>query len=149
MAIPDSLDEQLVKLLGQDARQSSEVLAKQLNVNSATVRRRLRNLICNDVLRIIGVIDPNKFGYGLSALICFDIENDKVELVLEELVKQPEIRWASATTGRWDIIALGRFRSTDILYEFLRKFVNRVQGVKDTETVICLDVKKARYVQFI
>jgi len=35
------LDEWLIALLSEDARQSSQVLAKQLNVSSSTVRRRI------------------------------------------------------------------------------------------------------------
>ncbi len=146
MSIQDSVDEQLVRLLGQDARQNSETLAKQLKLSSATVRRRLRKLLRSDSLKIVGVVDPNNFGLPLGAMIALDVSHEKLESVLEMLSKRPEIRWVSTTTGRFDIIALGWFRSTDCLSNFVTKELARLEGLKDSETFICLDVKKGRYV---
>ena len=48
----DSLDEQLINLLAKDAKQSSEVLARQLCVSSSTIRRRMKKLVQGGVLRI-------------------------------------------------------------------------------------------------
>jgi len=146
MSIPDSIDEQLVRLLGKDALQNSEALAKQLKLSSATVRRRLRRLIRSGLLHIIGVIDPAKFGLSLAAMIALDVANDKLELALEELAKKTELRWISTTTGRYDVIALGRFASTDALSEFIQKDLAKLEGIKDTEAFICLDMKKGRYI---
>ena len=79
MSIPDSMDEQLVRLLGQGARQNSEILAKQLNVSSATVRRKLRKLIQSGSLHIIGVVDPNGFGLPLAVVIALDVAHGKLK----------------------------------------------------------------------
>lgn len=146
MSTSDSVDEQLVRLLGQNARQNSETLAKQLNLSAATVRRRLRKLIRSKLLHIVGVIDPSKFGFPLAVVIALDIAHDKVELAIKALAKRPEIEWISTTTGRFDIIAYARFPSTDGLSDFVTKELARMEGVKDSETFICLDVKKGRYV---
>ncbi len=64
----DLLDEHLIKLLAQDARVSSEVLANKLKVTPATVRRRLNELIKNKVVRILAAVDPNKVGLSLAAV---------------------------------------------------------------------------------
>jgi len=142
----DEIDEQLVTLVGHDARQSSELLAGKLNLSAATVRRRLRRLIQSGLLRIIGVVEPVKFGFSLSVMITLNVDHDKLESALEVLINRPEIRWASTTTGRFDIVALGRFRSTDSLSDFLKKELSQIKGVRDSETLVCLDVKKGRYV---
>jgi len=44
------LDERLIELLSQDARQSSQALAKRLNVSSSTIRRRISKLVKRGVL---------------------------------------------------------------------------------------------------
>ena len=142
MGIIDSLDEQIVRLLGQNARQNSETLAKQLNLSSATVRRRLRKLIHSDLLRIVGVVDPASFGFPIIAVITLDAAHDKVELAIEELSKRPEVRFVSTITGRYDIIVIARFRSTDCLSKFLTKELPKLEGISDSETFICLQVKK-------
>ncbi len=146
--MPDSIDEQLVRLLGQDAWQNSETLAKQLKLSSATVRRRLRKLIRDELLHIVGVIDPTKFGFPVAVVITINVAHDKLELVVEALAKRPDILWVSTTTGRFDVIALAGFRSTNRLSEFVTKELAQLEGVKDSETFVCLDVKKGRYVPF-
>jgi hypothetical protein len=39
------LDERLIELLSQDARQSGQALAEHLNVSSSTIRRRISKLV--------------------------------------------------------------------------------------------------------
>lgn len=145
MNTPDLFDEQLISLMGQDARQSSEALAKKLRVSSATVRRRLRKLIRNDLLHIVGVADPADFGLPLAAVIALDVDHDRLESAMDELVNRPEIKWVSTTTGRFDIVAIGRFLSTDSLSDFLTDELGKIEGVRDSETLVCLEVKKGRY----
>jgi len=85
------MDKQLLILLGQDARQNSETLARQLNISSATVRRKLRKLIQSGSLHIVGVVDPAKFGLPLTAIIALDVAHEKLKTAMEVLAKRPEI----------------------------------------------------------
>lgn len=140
------IDERLTELLGQNAHLSSEALAKQLGVSAATVRRRLRKLLDSGVIRIVAVADPDKFGYPLSAIIAFDVSHDKLELATDALAQKSEVKWVSTTTGRFDVFVWAHFRSTDDLSEFLQKEVPTMEGLRDTETFICLSVKKGRHV---
>jgi len=142
MNIIDSVDEQIVRLLGKDARQNSETLAKHLNLSAATVRRRLRKLLQSDLLRIVGVVDPTSFGFPLIVIITLDVTHDKVELATELLSNLPEVRFASTITGRYDVIVIARFRSTEHLSEFITKELGKVEGLRDSETFVCLEVKK-------
>jgi len=146
MIIPDSMDEQLVRLLGQDARQNSEILAKQLNVSSATVRRKLRKLIQSGSLHIVGVVDPARFGLPLTAIIALNVTHKKLKAAMEALANRPEITWISTTTGRFDILAKGMFASTDDLSAFLVDQVAVIDGMKNSETFICFHVKKGHQI---
>ncbi len=145
MSTPDSFDKQLISLMGQDAKQSSEALAKKLKVSSATVRRRLRKLTRNDLLHVVGVVDPANFGLPLAAMIALDVDHDRLESAMDELVNRPEIKWVSTTTGRFDIVAVARFPSTDSLSDFLTDQLGKIEGVRDSETLVCLEIKKGRY----
>ena len=145
----DSTDAQLIRILGQNGRLNSEILAKQPHISSATVRRRLRKLIRSNSLRIVGAVDPSQFGLPLAAVINLDVSNDRLESAMEMLVNHPEIRWVSSATGRYDIIAFGRFPSTDSLSEFLTKQLSQIEGLSNSETFVCLDVRKGRFVSLI
>jgi len=143
----DSVDLKIVQLLGKDARQSSEALAKKLNLSAATVRRRLRKMINNDLVRIVGVVEPVNFGFPLLAVITLDIEQNKLETALEEFAAQPEVRFASTITGRYDLLLVGRFRSNEDFSDFVKNKLAKVKGIKNSETFICLEVKKGMQAQ--
>ena len=145
MTTLNPLDEKLVHRLGEDARQSSERLAKQLNVSPATVRRRLRKLIGSGVIRVVAVADPVKAGFPLTAVISFDIAHEKLETAVQKLAGYPAIKWVAATTGRFDVMAQAVFRSTEELSDFVQRELVNIEGLRDTETSICLQVKKGRY----
>ena len=138
----DLLDEHLIKLLAQDAQVSSEVLAKKLKVTPATVRRRLSELIKKKVVRILAAVDPNKVGLPLAAVIAYNVEHDKLDLAVNLLAHRPEVTWISTTTGRFDIISLVRVASTDELYEFINKVMSQIDGLKNSETFVCMHVEK-------
>ena len=146
MATIDPLDEKLAQLMGQDGRQSSEMLAKKLKVSAATVRRRLRKLIKNKLLYIVGVVDPSQFGYPVSVLLAVKAVPYNVESMMKTFAKMPEIKFVSSTTGRYDLIAVGRFSSPASLSAFLMDDLSHVEGLKDIETFVCLSVAKGGYV---
>ena len=144
MAIIDSLDERLIKLLQEDAGQSSDVLAEQLKVSAATIRRRIRRLINSNIIRIGAVVDPGKVGLPLAAVIAIDVAHDKLDSAIQKLTHRPEVIWVSTTTGRFDIIALARFSSTDGLSKFVQNEMAKIEGVKDSETFVCLHMESKR-----
>ena len=142
----DALDEKIINVLKENARQSSEKLAKKLNVSPTTIRRRLKKLSRTGAIRTVVLVDPNKAGISLLTIIAFDVNQDGVDAALQLLSEQPEIKWISTTTGRFDIIVEAAFRNTTELSEFLQKKLSSLKGLKDTETFVCLEVKKGRFI---
>ena len=129
-------------LLEGNARQSSQDLAKHLDVSSATVRRRLKRLIDSDVLHIVAYKDPNIAGVLVAAVVGFNIDHSLLDSALQAICSYPEVILACTTTGRFDAFALVRFSSNDELSSFLRKEITKVEGIKDSETFICLHIEK-------
>ena len=139
----DQIDEQIVRLLGEDGKQTSEQIARQLGISAATVRRRIKRLVDNDMLHFVAVVDPSDFGYPLPAVISLDISPDRLDSTLEKLSALREVKWTASTVGRYNAIAGVRFRSIDGLSEFVTKVLPAIDGVKDFETFICLKGSKA------
>ncbi len=146
MAI-DDLDRQLIQLLQSDAHQSSELLAKQLGISASTARRRMLKLVQSGVLRIVAAVDPSKIGSPLLVVIAFDIDHDKIDLVTQRLASRPDIRWVSITTGRFDVLVMAQFACTNDLFNFMQRDVATMEGVRDSETFVCLHMVKAHYMQ--
>lgn len=140
----DALDKKLIDLLQEDAGRSSDVIAKRLKVSAATVRRRIRRLVKNNVISIGAIVDPGKVELPLAAIIALDVTSDKLDSVMKALASRPEIIWVSTTTGQFDIISLARFPSTDELSRFVLNEMSKIEGIKDSETFICLHFESKR-----
>lgn len=138
----DSLDRKLINLLARDARQSNEQLAKQLAVNASTVSRKIKRLIQDGVIELIALPNPEKIGLPLRAIIAFDVTHDKATDFLKALASCPEIISLYSTAGRYDVIAIAWFADTEELYDFIQRKVSKLEGLRDTETFICLHVEK-------
>ncbi len=139
----DSLDRELISLLEQDANQTSEKLAEQLSVSPSTVRRRIQELLKRGVIRIVAIPEPKQVGFPLIAVIAFQISRENASSFIKTLGSREEVKFLGATTGRFDAIALMWFASTEQLHEFLEEDVGKIEGLKATETFICLHVEKS------
>ena len=139
----DSLDMQLISLLEKDANQTSEKLAEQLSVSPSTVRRRIKELIGHGVMRIIAIPESKQIGLPLIVVIAFQLEHEKINSFLKALGSKEHVKCLYATSGRFDAIALMWFSSTEQLYEFIEQDMGKLEGVKATETSICLHVEKS------
>lgn len=143
----DALDLRLIQLLGKDARQSSEALAKQLNMSSGTVRRRLRQLMNSGVLRIAALVDPDEVGLPFAAFMALGVDHLRINSAMQRLTSLPEVRWAAEVTGMFDIIVFVRLPSGVKLAEFIDKRLTKIDGLKNIETFVCIRTEKIRYVQ--
>ncbi len=142
----DETDKKIIKLLEEDAWQTSEALARPLGVSSATVRRRLKLLVKNGVIRAVAITQPDRVYTRLNAIIALNVTHQSIDEVMQALASRPEVKWVAATTGRFDILTLVEFNSTEELFQFVRGRLFPIEGVKDSETFVCLHVEKGRQI---
>ena len=135
----DPVDRQLINILNDNAEYSSEILAKKLNVSSSTIRRRISKLTQQGILRIIAIPDPERIGFHTVIVLGLNVDREKLDSILLQLSNRLDvIKWLSATTGRFDIMAIAWFRSSDDLYYFLEVELNKIHGIKNIEMFISL-----------
>ncbi len=144
----DALDEKIISILGRDPAQPQKEIAKKLGVSLSTVRRRIGKLVQQKMIRMAVLVDPFQVGFPLVATIGFDVFQDKVQEAMLSLARLPEVKWISYTTGRYDVLALAWFRSTEELTQFMQRETAKIDGIKDTETFICLSIGKGKYMPF-
>ena len=142
----DSTTERLIQILMQDAWQSSLSLSKQLHLSPITVRRRIAKLLEKGIIRIVAVTNPPEGAPSFVAIIAIDVIQNKIKEVIQQLANRPEVVWCSPTTGRFDILTMVRFASNEDLYKFIQDELPTIEGIKDSETFICLHMKRGRYI---
>lgn len=138
----DKINAQIVKLMEQNAQQTSDTIARQIHMSSATVRRRLKRLLDAEELYIEAYRNPTKAGLPVAALIGLNIEHAQLVEVMATIRGLEEVSWATTTTGRFDGFAFVRCPSTEHLYLFLKDVLLKITGIKDSETFVCLHLEK-------
>ena len=141
----DELDTKIISLLQDDGRASNAGIAREVGVSEGTVRRRLKQLIQEEFIRVVALLDPGKMGYASEALVGVRVDPDKIDQVAERLAALEEVNWVAETTGSFDIFAWATLESSATLSIFLRTKVGTIPGVRRTETFVNLVVKKRWY----
>lgn len=138
----DELDGQLISLLQANGRASNIELAKQVGVSEGTIRRRFRNLVKDEVIRVVAIPDPAKLGRGTTALVGLQADPAAVDPAAAALALIPEVQYVAVTTGAYDIFLWVALSSPEELSNFLRIQVGSIEGVRRTETFVNLSIRK-------
>ena len=142
MTVLDDLDSQLINLLQNDGRASNIELARKMGVSEGTIRRRVRNLVKEEVIRVVAIPDASKLGRQTSALIGLQVDPAFVDSVATSLARMDEVQYSAVTTGAYDVFCRVALNSPADLSEFLRSRVGEIEGVRRSETFVNLSIKK-------
>lgn len=141
----DELDKRIIEILQIDGRASNARIAREVGVSEGTVRRRLRRLVQDEIIRVVAVPDPEKMGYNTVALVGIQADPDKIDDVAKLLAQLEETQYVSLTTGSFDIFIWVALSSSEALGEFLRRRVGVTPGIRRTETFVNLAIRKRGY----
>ena len=141
----DELDRKIIALLQVDGRASNAKIAREVGVSEGTVRRRLRRLIQQDVVKIIAVPNLEKLGYATTALIGLQTAPGRSDNVADAIAALDEAHYVAITTGAYDIFIWAGLESAESLGTFLRTKIGTIEGVQRTETFVNLAIKKRTY----
>jgi len=138
----DTLDQQLMALLRQDARASVATLASKLKVSRGTVTNRIAKLedsgvIVGYTIRLRPDVTPNE----ITAWMSIAVEGNRTREVISILLGEPGVSGLFDTNGRWDLLAELRAATLGELAEVLER-VRLIKGIGATETSIHLQTYK-------
>ncbi len=143
----DDLDHKILRALQKDARRKNADLAKDLGVAPSTMLERVRRLKERgyfDGYRAI--INPEKLGYTIQALISVSLSEHSTETIrpFENAVKKiPNILTCYHVTGRFDYIVHVVAKNLQHLGLIVKEKIAFIPGVGKTETFIVFsEIKK-------
>ena len=137
-------DEELIALLKTDARMAVTELARRLGVSRTTVQDRLKRLEEAGVIAGYGVrLGQAGRTPGIQAHVALSIEPRKTHDVVRALNRLPQVETLYTVSGKYDLIAIVRAQSTEIIDRLLDD-IGLVEGVTDTESSIILSTKVDR-----
>lgn len=132
----DKVDDEILKILRDDSRESFVDIGKKLKLSESAVRRRVKNLIDNQIIKkfTIEIGEQN----ATKAIVLISVESSiDTSKVSARLTKLEGVKTVFEITGQYDIavvISSPNITEINLAIDSLRK----VQGVSDTNTVIIL-----------
>ncbi|MCC6042779.1 MAG: Lrp/AsnC family transcriptional regulator [Candidatus Verstraetearchaeota archaeon] len=138
----DEVDKAILRELISNARLSFREIARRIGVSTATVANKVRKMEEEGVIRgYTAIVDAEKLGYDIVAVIEVVISKGKVANVEEEIAKAPNVQAVYDVTGESDAIIVARFKSRAELSNFVKKLLS-MEYVERTITHVVLNVKK-------
>lgn len=143
--ILDDLDRAILRELEADGRRPLREIARSVESSEATIRARVKRLQDQKILRIVAFADPEQLGNTQLSLIFLKVDPARHDDAVAALVELDQVTYVSTLLGRADICVEVAARDNTDLWDFLRKEVAAIDGVRDVETMSILKVHKLRY----
>ena len=141
----DKIDLEIIKELQKNGRESYADLARMLGVVEGTVRKRIKNLLDENILKVVAVPNMAKMGYTLLSIMGIQTGGPNVRKVADTLIKSEHICYVAYVTGRFDLIAFIIARSPLELSRIIEGEIRVIPSIERTETFVSLDILKGSW----
>lgn len=128
----DEIDYEIIKRLNANARASASEIAREINANERTIRKRIERLVESGVVRLTTIVDPKAFGYWISVDIFLEMEIEREEDILDKLMALPQISYLAYGQGTHAISIEARFKDNQEMHDFLYHTLPEISGLKVT-----------------
>lgn len=139
----DDIDSEIIRSLVRNSRITLSQMSKEIDVPDATISNRLKKLEKTVIRQYTLIVDPDKIGLKVTAIIIIQTESEKHENVKDELSKLQEVSEVYSVSGEYDILIKVWAHSIEELNEIMNSKIRSVDGVEDlTEMIVMERVKE-------
>ena len=140
MSNKDQYDEKILQILQEDSRKSFVEIAEAIGLSESAVRRRIKNLIDNKIIKRFTIEVNNNEKTSAITLISVASTSD-TSTVTDKLLKLRGIDVIYEITGQYDIAVIISAPTVSEINSYIDD-VRKINGVSDTNTVIILKTMK-------
>lgn len=136
----DTLDRRIVEELRADGRMSMRSLAEKLHISRASVYSRVERLHRDGVVTgYTAVVDPERYGFGISAYVYLKISQHSWKAVRQRVLEIPEVWHGALVSGDYDLVLLVRAPDAHSLRDLVLSRLQTMPDVTSSHTVLILD----------
>lgn len=143
----DSTDHAIIQALKADGRLPFSTIAAQLGVSPGMIRQRVQRLTERGVIVFAAVTNPLKIGYQTMALIGVKADGHRLQEIARQIAAFEEVIYLAITAGTYNFLVEVTCNDNAHLLRFLTEKLYSVEGVREAETFIYLDVVKEIHTQ--
>ncbi|KAG2472569.1 MAG: hypothetical protein NPMRTH4_1920008 [Nitrosopumilales archaeon] len=138
----DENDKKILRNLLFDARLSARQLALKLGMSTVTILSRIKKLENQKIIKsYTAILDHEKLGYDLTAIIEIIAKKDKIIEVEERLSKIENVCAVYDVTGSTDTLLVAKFKERSELSKFVKN-LSTIPNVENTITHLVLNTVK-------
>jgi len=141
----DEVDLQIIKFLNEDGRTPFSQIAQRLGVSTGMIRQRYHRLVQEGILQVVAVTNPLLMGFTTMAQIGVKVDVSHLQEIADQIASFEEVIYLVLLTGSYDLHIEVVCRDQAHLLDFLTSKLHSVEGIKDTETFICMRIAKEVY----
>lgn len=136
----DAVDRNVINALLGAGRASAREIATETDIAATTVSRRMDRLAEDGPIAAYTVdVDYGALGYDVTAVFRLSVEGDGLESVTEELSAMPTMLSVYEVTGTDDIVAIGKFRTTERMNERIKQLLTD-ESIRSVATDVVLGI---------
>ncbi len=141
----DKTDREIITHLQYDGRMPFTDIAAELGISEGAVRRRVKRLLENKMLQIVGVVEPQFLDLNAAGMIGIVVQAGQVEAVAQQIARFPEVSYLFMASGEFDLFVEVYCKDKEHFVSFLNQNLQQVPGVQRTETFMILKMYKLSY----
>lgn len=141
----DKMDRAILQALKADGRLPFSTIAAQLGVSPGMIRQRVQRLGERGVLQFAAVTNPLTIGYHTMALIGVKADGHRLQEIARQIAAYEEVIYLAITAGAYNFLVEVTCVDNAHLLRFLSEKLYGVEGVREAETFIYLDIVKEIY----
>lgn len=139
----DDTDVKILKTLVSDARLSSRQISKKSGVSIGTVLSRIKKMEVMGLIRgYTAVVDHEKIGYLLTALIEITVSKGRLLEMENEIARMPNVCTVYDVTGLTDAFVIAKFKSREDLSAFAKRLLALPYVERSNTHVVLTTIKE-------
>jgi Lrp/AsnC family transcriptional regulator for asnA, asnC and gidA len=145
----DDVDIAILRSLIKNSRISLSQMSKEIDVPDATISNRLKKLGNDVIKRYTVILDWQKIGLDITAIIIIQTESELHESVKEELSKLDEVSEVYSVSGEYDILIKVWVPNIEEPNKLMNTKIRSIDGVEDLTEMIVMERVKEEMVPLI
>jgi Lrp/AsnC family transcriptional regulator for asnA, asnC and gidA len=141
----DETDRAIISFLQYDGRMPYTKIAVELGLTEGGIRRRVKKMIDQGTLQIVGIVEPHDIGLEEASMIGVTVEGKPIDEVAEEISKFPEVTYLFQAAGEFDLFVEVYCQDREHFVKFLNNTLQQIPGVRGTQSFLILKMYKLSY----
>ncbi|HUW91213.1 MAG TPA: Lrp/AsnC family transcriptional regulator [Candidatus Nanopelagicaceae bacterium] len=140
----DEIDEEIIKILQENAKTSYRVIQDKLNISIGTIHNRISKLEENKIIEGYTLkLNNEKLGYKLTFLIRINIDGKHTPEILDQISRKPEVCSVFHTTGEQSAALICRFKEAQDVHNFIRELNEKEFVTKTNSNMVLKEYKNS------